>query len=113
MISWFYFIFIIICLFIIVYDKKSGHSKGYGFVEYVNQSDAESARTKLQQELKEKKLKLEYAPSGLDTYDKLHSTALCVENFPVNTSVEEIKELLSSEANILFCQVGFIYKCNY
>ncbi|XP_065674479.1 homeobox protein 5 isoform X3 [Hydra vulgaris] len=89
----------------LVYDKKSGLSKGYGFVEYVNQADAETARTKLVQESKEKKLKIDYAPSGLDSYDKVHSTSLCVENFPPNTSVDEIKELLSSEAKIVFCQI--------
>ena len=91
--------------YFLVRSEESGHSKGYGFVEFLEKESADKAKKEANIELCERKLRIDYANFGLFDYKDLHSTTLFVDKFSPDTSSKDLEDLFASECKILFCQV--------
>ena len=89
----------------IVRSEETGHSKGYGFVEYLSKASVAKAKTGFSRQLCGRNLRIDYANPGLYEYDDLHSLTLFIDKFPVTTKSEQLQELISSNVPTSFCQV--------
>ncbi|XP_067391669.1 ribonucleoprotein PTB-binding 2 isoform X2 [Emydura macquarii macquarii] len=90
----------------LVYNEDTGHSKGYGFVEYMKKDSAAKARMELLgKQLDENTLFAQWMDVNQLTTDLVHSKCLCVDKLPNNyTDSEELMQMFSFKYKPLFCQ---------
>ncbi|XP_028857630.1 ribonucleoprotein PTB-binding 2 isoform X2 [Denticeps clupeoides] len=93
----------------LVYSQLSGHSKGYGFVEYMKKDSASRARSELLgKPLADRALMVQWTDvNQLTTADHLHSKCLCVDRLPMDFSdTEELARIFSRCHKPVFCQLA-------
>ncbi|KAG2461778.1 RAVR2 protein, partial [Polypterus senegalus] len=92
----------------LVYSEHSGHSKGYGFVEYMKKDSASKARSELLgKQLGEQSLMVQWTDVNQLTPDLLHSKCLCVDRLPADFSdTEELAKIFSRKYKPVFCQLA-------
>lgn len=91
----------------LVYSEKTGHSKGYGFVEYMKKDSAARAKSDLLgKQLGTRTLYVHWTDVNQLTLDLLHSKCLCVDKLPHNyADLEELRQVFSTACAPAFCQV--------
>ncbi len=87
----------------IVHSEQTGHSKGYGFVEYRKKLGLRMAKRDLVKNNKE--LKIESSNNGLYEYSDLQSQTLLVTKFPGGTTSEQIEKIINQHVQVPFCKV--------
>ncbi|XP_039339440.1 ribonucleoprotein PTB-binding 2 isoform X5 [Mauremys reevesii] len=90
----------------LVYNEVTGHSKGYGFVEYMKKDSAAKARMELLgKQLGENILFAQWMDVNQLTTDLVHSKCLCVDKLPNDyTDSEELMQMFSFKYKPVFCQ---------
>ncbi|XP_062034414.1 ribonucleoprotein PTB-binding 1 isoform X4 [Lepus europaeus] len=90
----------------LVYSKCSGHSKGYGFAEYMKKDSAARAKSDLLgKPLGSRTLYVHWTDAGHLTPALLHSRCLCVDRLPPGFSdVDALRQALSAVHTPTFCQ---------
>ncbi|XP_061859762.1 ribonucleoprotein PTB-binding 2 isoform X3 [Colius striatus] len=90
----------------LVYNEVTGHSKGYGFVEYMKKDSAAKARLELLgKQLEENTLFAQWMDVNQLTTNLIHSKCLCVDK--VQKDCADSKELIqafSLQYKPIFCQ---------
>uniref|UniRef100_A0A8C2ZTE0 RRM domain-containing protein n=1 Tax=Cyclopterus lumpus TaxID=8103 RepID=A0A8C2ZTE0_CYCLU len=92
----------------LVYSELTGHSKGYGFVEYMKKDSASRARSELLgRPLDDRSLMVQWMDvNHLSQEEKLHSKCLCISRLPLDLcDSEELTQLFSETYKPVFCQV--------
>lgn len=92
----------------LVHSPRSGHSKGYGFVEYMKKDSASRARSELLgRMLGERALVVQWTDANqLIEPEQLHSRCLCVDRLPLDfDDTEELARVFSQRYRPVFCQV--------
>ncbi|XP_060775912.1 ribonucleoprotein PTB-binding 2 isoform X3 [Neoarius graeffei] len=92
----------------LVYSELTGHSKGYGFVEYMKKDSASRARSELLGKVQgDRLLMVQWSDvNQLSTAQHIHSKCLCVERLPVDfDSSEELAHIFSEHYKPVFCQM--------
>ncbi|NWI97356.1 RAVR1 protein, partial [Pitta sordida] len=91
----------------LVYSRSSGHSKGYGFVEYMKKDSAARAKSDLLgKQLGTRTLYVHWMDGQQLSWESLHSRCLCVEKLPHNYSdLERLRGVFSAACAPTFCQV--------
>uniref|UniRef100_A0A8C1WIJ1 Ribonucleoprotein PTB-binding 1 n=1 Tax=Cyprinus carpio TaxID=7962 RepID=A0A8C1WIJ1_CYPCA len=93
----------------LVYSDLTGHSKGYGFVEYMKKDSASRARSELLgKPLGDRALMVQWADvNQLTSADHLHSKCLCVDRLPLDfEDSEELAHIFSESYKPVFCQLA-------
>ncbi|XP_058026203.1 ribonucleoprotein PTB-binding 1 isoform X3 [Ahaetulla prasina] len=92
----------------LVYSEKSGHSKGYGFVEYMKKDSAARAKSDLLgKQLGTRTLYVHWTDVNQLTLDLIHSKCLCVDKLPHSyNDLEELKQTFSAIFPPTFCQLA-------
>ncbi|MGH0142135.1 UNVERIFIED_CONTAM: hypothetical protein FKN15_075175 [Acipenser sinensis] len=95
-------------------SEVTGHSKGYGFVEYMKKDSASKARSELLgRQLGDRTVMVQWTDVNQLTADSLHSKCLCVDKLPSDFSdSEELEEMFSKISKPVFCQVPFVTLLN-
>ncbi|XP_019344593.2 ribonucleoprotein PTB-binding 2 isoform X1 [Alligator mississippiensis] len=90
----------------LVYNEVTGHSKGYGFVEYMKKDSAAKARLELLgKQLDENTLFAQWMDVNQLSMDLIHSKCLCVDKLPKDyADSEELMQALSLKYKPVFCQ---------
>uniref|UniRef100_A0A8C8SU35 Ribonucleoprotein, PTB binding 2 n=1 Tax=Pelusios castaneus TaxID=367368 RepID=A0A8C8SU35_9SAUR len=90
----------------LIYNETTGHSKGYGFVEYMRKDSAAKARMELLgKQLDENTLFAQWMDVNQLITDLVHSKCLCVDKLPNDyTDSEELMQIFSFKYKPLFCQ---------
>ncbi|XP_074923781.1 ribonucleoprotein PTB-binding 2 isoform X6 [Chelonoidis abingdonii] len=90
----------------LVYNEVTGHSKGYGFVEYMKKDSAAKARMELLgKQLGENTLFAQWMDVNQLTTDLVHSKCLCVDKLSSDyTDSEELMQMFSFKYKPVFCQ---------
>ncbi|XP_031431454.1 ribonucleoprotein PTB-binding 1 isoform X2 [Clupea harengus] len=92
----------------LVHSAVTGHSKGYGFVEYMKKDSAARAKSELLgKQLGSRMLYVHWTEVGSLTFPMLHSRCLCVDRLP--PSLVSAQDLLASLADThapIFCQLA-------
>ncbi|XP_018116250.1 ribonucleoprotein PTB-binding 2 isoform X2 [Xenopus laevis] len=93
---------------LLVYSELTGHSKGYGFVEYMKKDSASNARLELfGKPLAEFTLFAQWMDSNHMTMELIHSKCLCVNKLPKGyNDCDELTQLFSALYKPLFCQLA-------
>ncbi|XP_074786005.1 ribonucleoprotein PTB-binding 1 [Athene noctua] len=93
----------------LVYSEKTGHSKGYGFVEYMKKDSAARAKSDLLgRQLGTRTLYVHWTDVNQLTLDLLHSKCLCVDKLPHNyADLEELRQVFSAACAPAFCQLAY------
>ncbi|NXL55046.1 RAVR1 protein, partial [Podilymbus podiceps] len=93
----------------LVYSEKTGHSKGYGFVEYMKKDSAARAKSDLLgKQLGTRTLYVHWTDVGQLTLDLLHSKCLCVDKLPHNyADLEELRQVFAAARAPAFCQLAY------
>nr|XP_013806638.1 PREDICTED: ribonucleoprotein PTB-binding 1 [Apteryx mantelli mantelli] len=93
----------------LVYSEKTGHSKGYGFVEYMKKDSAARAKSDLLgKQLGTRTLYVHWTDVNQLTLDLIHSKCLCVDKLPHNyTDLEELRQVFSAACAPTFCQLAY------
>ncbi|XP_009277084.1 PREDICTED: non-receptor tyrosine-protein kinase TYK2-like, partial [Aptenodytes forsteri] len=93
----------------LVYSEKTGHSKGYGFVEYMKKDSAARAKSDLLgKQLGTRTLYVHWTDVNQLTLDLLHSKCLCVDKLPHNyADLEELRQVFSAACAPAFCQLAY------
>ncbi|XP_030401730.1 ribonucleoprotein PTB-binding 1 isoform X2 [Gopherus evgoodei] len=93
----------------LVYSEKTGHSKGYGFVEYMKKDSAARAKSELLgKQLGTQTLYVHWTDVNQLTVDLVHSKCLCVGKLPHNYSdLEELRQVFSAISAPTFCQLAY------
>ncbi|XP_061157169.1 ELAV-like protein 1a isoform X2 [Syngnathus typhle] len=87
----------------LIRDKVGGHSLGYGFVNYVNPSDAERAIESLNGlRLHSKTIKVSYARPSSDT---IKDANLYITNLPKSMMQKDVEEMFSRYGRIINSRV--------
>lgn len=91
----------------LVYSEVTGHSKGYGFVEYMKKDFAAKARLELLgRQMGASALFAQWMDVNLLASELIHSKCLCIDKLPSDYSdSEELLQLFSSIHKPVFCQV--------
>ncbi|CAL9695570.1 unnamed protein product [Knipowitschia caucasica] len=92
----------------LVYSELTGHSKGYGFVEYMKKDSASRARSELLgRPLGDRSLMVQWMDvNQLSQEENLHSKCVCVDRLPLDLcDSEELTQLFSETYKPVFCQV--------
>lgn len=94
----------------LVYSATSGHSKGYGFVEYMKKDSAARAKSELLgKQLGSRMLYVHWTEVGSLTYPLLHSKCLCVDRLPQSLlTAQDLRSALADTHTPVFCQVRFL-----
>ncbi|MBN3274244.1 RAVR2 protein, partial [Polyodon spathula] len=89
-------------------SEVTGHSKGYGFVEYMKKDSASKARSELLgRQLGDRAVMVQWTDVNQLTADSLHSKCLCVDKLPADfTDSEELEEMFSRISKPVFCQLA-------
>lgn len=93
----------------LVYSELTGHSKGYGFVEYMKKDSASRARSELLgRPLGDRSLMVQWMDvNQLSQEENLHSKCLCVNRLPLDLcDSEELAQLFSETYKPVFCQLA-------
>ncbi|XP_014848175.1 PREDICTED: ribonucleoprotein PTB-binding 2 [Poecilia mexicana] len=93
----------------LVYSELTGHSKGYGFVEYMKKDSASRARSELLgRPLGDRSLMVQWMDvNQLSQEENLHSKCLCVDRLPLDLcDSEELAQLFSETYKPVFCQLA-------
>ncbi|XP_072245205.1 ribonucleoprotein PTB-binding 2 isoform X2 [Leuresthes tenuis] len=93
----------------LVYSELSGHSKGYGFVEYMKKDSASRARSELLgRPLGDRSLMVQWMDvNQLSQEENLHSKCLCLDRLPLDLcDSEELNQLFSETYKPVFCQLA-------
>ncbi|XP_029001964.1 ribonucleoprotein PTB-binding 2 isoform X2 [Betta splendens] len=93
----------------LVYSELTGHSKGYGFVEYMKKDSASRARSELLgRPLGDRSLMVQWMDvNQLSQEENLHSKCLCVDRLPLDLcDSEELTQLFSETYKPVFCQLA-------
>ncbi|KFQ26740.1 Ribonucleoprotein PTB-binding 2, partial [Mesitornis unicolor] len=90
----------------LVYNEVTGHSKGYGFVEYMKKDSAAKARLELLgKQLGESTLFAQWMDVNQLTTNLIHSKCLCVEKFQKDyADSKELIQAFSLKYKPVFCQ---------
>ncbi|XP_061469748.1 ribonucleoprotein PTB-binding 1 isoform X2 [Rhineura floridana] len=93
----------------LVYSEKTGHSKGYGFVEYMKKDSAARAKSDLLgKQLGTRTLYVHWTDVNQLTLDLIHSKCLCVDKLPHNYSdIEELRQTFSAICPPTYCQLAY------
>uniref|UniRef100_A0A8C3T8P1 Ribonucleoprotein PTB-binding 1 n=1 Tax=Chelydra serpentina TaxID=8475 RepID=A0A8C3T8P1_CHESE len=93
----------------LVYSETTGHSKGYGFVEYMKKDSAARAKSELLgKQLGTRTLYVHWTDVNQLTADLVHSKCLCVGKLPHNYSdLEELRQVFSAISAPTFCQLAY------
>lgn len=91
----------------LVYSASTGHSKGYGFVEYMKKDSAARAKSELLgKQLGSRMLYVHWTEVGSLTYPLLHSKCLCVDRLPPSLlTAQDLRNVLIDTHAPVFCQV--------
>ncbi|MBN3294445.1 RAVR1 protein, partial [Polypterus senegalus] len=92
----------------LVCSESTGHSKGYGFVEYMKKDSAARAKSELLgKQLGTRMLYVHWTEVNSLTYPLLHSRCLCVDRLPRGLkNADDLKELFASFHQPVFCQLA-------
>ncbi|XP_049925585.1 ribonucleoprotein PTB-binding 1 isoform X2 [Epinephelus moara] len=92
----------------LVYSASSGHSKGYGFVEYMKKDSAARAKSELLgKQLGSRMLYVHWTEVGSLTYPLLHSKCLCVDRLPPSLlTAQDLRNALADTHAPVFCQLA-------
>ncbi|XP_072299227.1 ribonucleoprotein PTB-binding 1 isoform X2 [Eucyclogobius newberryi] len=92
----------------LVYSVSTGHSKGYGFVEYMKKDSAARAKSELLgKQLGTRMLYVHWTEVGSLTYPLLHSKCLCVDHLPQSLlTAQDLRNALSDTLVPVFCQLA-------
>ncbi|NXW56999.1 RAVR2 protein, partial [Eurystomus gularis] len=90
----------------LVYNEVTGHSKGYGFVEYMKKDSAAKARLELLgKQLDESTLFAQWMDVNQLTTNLIHSKCLCVDKLQKDCAdSKELIQALSLKYKPVFCQ---------
>ncbi|XP_071666171.1 ribonucleoprotein PTB-binding 2 isoform X2 [Patagioenas fasciata] len=90
----------------LVYNEVTGHSKGYGFVEYMKKDSAAKARLELLgKQLDESTLFAQWMDVNQLTTNLIHSKCLCVDRFQKDyADSKELIQAFSLKYKPVFCQ---------
>ncbi|XP_051631944.1 ribonucleoprotein PTB-binding 1 [Manacus candei] len=93
----------------LVYSERTGHSKGYGFVEYMKKDSAARARSALLgRRLGTRSLFVHWVESAQPGPELLHSRCLCVEKLPHNFSdLDALRGVFGAVREPTFCQLAY------
>ncbi|KAM8765823.1 ribonucleoprotein PTB-binding 1 isoform 2-T2 [Rhynchonycteris naso] len=93
----------------LVYSECTGHSKGYGFAEYMKKDSAARAKSDLLgKPLGSRTLYVHWTDAGQLTPALLHSRCLCVDRLPPGFSdVDALHRALSAVHTPTFCQLAY------
>uniref|UniRef100_A0A8C5W1P7 Ribonucleoprotein PTB-binding 1 n=1 Tax=Microcebus murinus TaxID=30608 RepID=A0A8C5W1P7_MICMU len=92
----------------LVYSERTGHSKGYGFAEYMKKDSAARAKSDLLgKPLGSRTLYVHWTDAGQLTPALLHSRCLCVDRLPPGFSdADALCRALSAIHTPTFCQLA-------
>ncbi|MBZ3869945.1 Ribonucleoprotein PTB-binding 2 [Sciurus carolinensis] len=92
----------------LVYSEVTGHSKGYGFVEYMKKDFAAKARLELLgKQLGASALFAQWMDVNLLASELIHSKCLCIDKLPSDyRDSEELLQFFSSIHKPVFCQLA-------
>ncbi|XP_041705254.2 ribonucleoprotein PTB-binding 2 isoform X3 [Coregonus clupeaformis] len=92
----------------LVYSELTGHSKGYGFVEYMKKDSASRARSELLGRPQgDRAVMVQWTDvNQLTDGHHLHSKCLCVDRLPQEYETEELTLLFSDRYKPVFCQLA-------
>ncbi|XP_029945563.1 ribonucleoprotein PTB-binding 1 isoform X1 [Salarias fasciatus] len=92
----------------LVYSASTGHSKGYGFVEYMKKDSAARAKSELlAKQLGSRMLYVHWTEVGSLTYPLLHSKCLCVDRLPPSLlTAQDLRNALADTHPPVFCQLA-------
>ncbi|XP_070704411.1 ribonucleoprotein PTB-binding 1 [Pempheris klunzingeri] len=92
----------------LVYSASTGHSKGYGFVEYMKKDSAARAKSELLgKQLGSRMLYVHWTEVGSLTYPLLHSKCLCVDRMPPSLlTAQDLRNALADTHPPAFCQLA-------
>ncbi|KAE8283344.1 Ribonucleoprotein PTB-binding 1 Protein raver-1 [Larimichthys crocea] len=92
----------------LVYSASTGHSKGYGFVEYMKKDSAARAKSELLgKQLGSRMLYVHWTEVGSLTYPQLHSKCLCVDRLPPRLlTAQDLRNALADTHAPAFCQLA-------
>uniref|UniRef100_A0A4W5R1J4 Ribonucleoprotein PTB-binding 1 n=1 Tax=Hucho hucho TaxID=62062 RepID=A0A4W5R1J4_9TELE len=92
----------------LVYSELTGHSKGYGFVEYMKKDSASRARSELLGRPQgDRAVMVQWTDvNQLTAGHHLHSKCLCVDRLPQEYDSEELSLLFSDRYKPVFCQLA-------
>ncbi|XP_049644405.1 ribonucleoprotein PTB-binding 1 [Suncus etruscus] len=93
----------------LVYSERTGHSKGYGFAEYMKKDSAARAKSDLLgRRLGRRTLYVHWSDAAQLTPALLHSRCLCVDHLPAGFSdIEALRRALSAVHTPTFCQLAY------
>ncbi|XP_049992091.1 ribonucleoprotein PTB-binding 2 [Alexandromys fortis] len=92
----------------LVYSEVTGHSKGYGFVEYMKKDFAAKARLELLgRQMGASALFAQWMDVNLLASDLIHSKCLCIDKLPSDyRDSQELLQLFSGIHRPVFCQLA-------
>ncbi|KAL1776787.1 ribonucleoprotein PTB-binding 2 [Sigmodon hispidus] len=92
----------------LVYSEVTGHSKGYGFVEYMKKDFAAKARLELLgRQMGASALFAQWMDVNLLASELIHSKCLCIDKLPSDyRDSEELLQLFSGLHKPVFCQLA-------
>ncbi|KAF4077779.1 hypothetical protein AMELA_G00211890 [Ameiurus melas] len=92
----------------LVHSACTGHSKGYGFVEYMKKDSAARAKSELLgKQLGSRMLYVHWTEVGSLTYTMLHSRCLCVDRLPPSLlTAQDLLNALADTPEPIFCQLA-------
>ncbi|ROL49501.1 Ribonucleoprotein PTB-binding 1 [Anabarilius grahami] len=99
----------------LVHSGTKGHSKGYGFVEYMKKDSAARAKSELLgKQLGSRMLYVHWTEVGSLTYPMLHSRCLCVDRLPQNIlTAQDLRSVLTDTHAPIFCQLAQGQDCSF
>ncbi|KAF4115809.1 ribonucleoprotein PTB-binding 1 [Onychostoma macrolepis] len=99
----------------LVHSATTGHSKGYGFVEYMKKDSAARAKSELLgKQLGSRMLYVHWTEVGSLTFPMLHSRCLCVDRLPQNIlTAQDLRGVLTDTHAPIFCQLAQGQDCNF
>nr|XP_020466228.1 ribonucleoprotein PTB-binding 1 isoform X2 [Monopterus albus] len=92
----------------LVYSSSTGHSKGYGFVEYMKKDSAARAKSELLgKQLGSRMLYVHWTEAGSLTCPQLHSKCLCIDCLPPSPlTAQDLRSALADTHVPVFCQLA-------
>ncbi|NWQ71334.1 RAVR1 protein, partial [Neopipo cinnamomea] len=93
----------------LVYSQRTGHSKGYGFVEYMKKDSAARAKSDLLgRRLGTRSLYVHWMDVSQLSPELLHSRCLCVDKLPHGyADLRELRRLVGAVREPTFCQLAY------
>ncbi|NP_001296569.1 ribonucleoprotein PTB-binding 1 isoform 1 [Danio rerio] len=99
----------------LVHSATTGHSKGYGFVEYMKKDSAARAKSELLgKQLGSRMLYVHWTEVGSLTFTMLHSRCLCVDRLPQHIlTAQDLRNVLTDTHAPVFCQLAQGQDCSF